>query len=76
VEQPKYQPPVEGAATPRKREEDQYRSAIQDAATVLRKLAPICRGVDDMVGLLEFSLVNDATLAMLIERLGALKFRE
>ncbi len=55
--------------------EDRYRSAVQDAAVVIRKLAPKCKSLDDLVGMLELAASNDGQLALLMDYLGALQFR-
>lgn len=55
--------------------EDRFRSALQDAAVILRKLAPLCKDVNEMVEMLELAAANEGQLTLLMDRIGPVRLR-
>ena len=51
--------------------EIKFRSSLQDVAAVARSLAPYCRGIEELVGMVELALDNSGQLRMLMERVLA-----
>ena len=49
--------------------ENKFRDSIGDILTILDKLSPYCKTIDDLIGLLELSIKNDAQLRLLLGRL-------
>lgn len=45
--------------------EDQFRSGVEDALTLCRALSAHCASVEELAGLLELALTNDAQLRLL-----------
>lgn len=47
--------------------EDKWRSAIEDALTVVNKLRPLCNDLDQVAGMMQLALSNDGQLRMMIQ---------
>lgn len=56
--------------------EEQFRSALADVLAVMRKLAPLCKTVDDMVGMTQLALENDGQLALMMQAVSPLQLRK
>lgn len=48
--------------------EDKFRDSLQDVITVAERIAPFCRTVDEMIGILQLGLANDAQLRILMNK--------
>lgn len=46
-------------------DEEQFRSALHDVVTTARKLTSLCNTIDDLVGVCDLALTNDAQLRIL-----------
>lgn len=55
--------------------EEQFRLALDDAVAILRKLAPLCGSVEELVGVAELAMTNDAQLRLLMDRVAPVHFR-
>ena len=44
-----------------------FRSALEDVIPIVQKLAPVCRTVDELLGVIETALSNDAQLRILMQ---------
>lgn len=64
--------PVQEPATS---EDEQMRSALKDAAAVIRKLSPLCNSLNDLVDLIEFALISDAQLNLLKRELAPVSLK-
>ena len=49
---------------------DDFRSSIEDLITIAEKLSPYCSSVEELVGLLQLALTNDAQLKMILQNLS------
>ena len=47
--------------------EEVFRQGLQAVVEVARKLSPYCQTVDEMVGMVELALENDAQLKILLK---------
>lgn len=52
---------------PRLSPEEGFREALEDAVSVIKKLAPVCGTFDEMTGVCELALTNDAQLRLLMK---------
>ena len=48
--------------------EDDFRSALKDVIAIVKKLAPYCTSVDDLIGMAELGLENSGQLALLMDQ--------
>lgn len=48
-------------------QEEQFRSALQDVVAIGEKLSPYCKSVEELTGMVELALLNDAQLRLLME---------
>lgn len=55
--------------------DEQLREALHEAAVVIRKLAPFCATVDELVGMIELAQVNDGQLQMLKREISPVLLR-
>lgn len=46
--------------------EEKFRASLQDVVTVAQKLSGVCRTLEDLVGICELAMANDAQLRLLI----------
>lgn len=61
---------------PPKTDEDMFRDTFAQAAVVLRKLAPLCRDVNELAEMLEMAANgNDGCLNLLVDKLGPLQLK-
>jgi hypothetical protein len=55
--------------------EDRFRSTLRDVVEVIKKLAPECGSVDDLVGMCELAMKNDGQLRLLLNMVAPLELR-
>lgn len=55
--------------------EDRFRSALEDAVMILKKLAPKFGSVSDMAASMELALTNDGQLQLLMDIVTPLRMR-
>lgn len=48
--------------------EDKFRNSLEDVLIVAERLAPTCRTVEELMGMLRLGLENDAMLRLLMNR--------
>ena len=53
--------------------EDRLRETIRETVVVLDKLAPVCRDVAELRGMLVLALENDGQLSLLVDKLSPLR---
>lgn len=46
--------------------EDKFRSSLNDVVTIAQKLSIVCHSIEELVGICELALANDAQLRLLI----------
>jgi hypothetical protein len=46
--------------------EDSFRGSLQDVVGICTKLAPVCTSVDELVGICQLAIDNDAQLKLLM----------
>ena len=56
--------------------DEQFRSALQDAAAVIRKLSPICKTPAEMVDMIELALISDGQLNLIKRELQPVALRQ
>lgn len=56
--------------------EDSFRDTLQDVIVVVKKLAPCCRSVNDLIGMAELAMQNDGQLFLLMEKVGPVTLRQ
>lgn len=49
-------------------QEEGFRRSIEDVILIVNKLHPVCSTFEDLVGVLELSLNNDAQLKLLMQQ--------
>ena len=55
---------------------DAFRSSLEDSVAILRKLAPHCGSVDELIGMLELACHNDGQLGLLMREITPVKLRQ
>lgn len=53
--------------------EQAFRSGLEDAITICKTLAAHCQTVEELIGMLELAVVNDAQMRLLIVQVKGLK---
>lgn len=61
--------------TPEPTTEMKFRESLEDTVIILRKLAPLCKDVDELIGMMELAMSNDAQLSLLIREVFPVKLR-
>lgn len=56
--------------------DEQFRDNLRDVDAVVRKLAPLCRDVNDLLGMIGLALVNDGQLALLLREVAPVRLRK
>lgn len=56
--------------------EDRFRSALQDVVVIVRKLAPLCKDIEELVGLAQSALENDGVLHLLLREVTPLQMKK
>ena len=51
----------------RTEEEEGFRSALEDVVAIIQRLAPICKSINDMLGMVELALKNDSQCRLLFK---------
>lgn len=46
--------------------EDSFRGALKDVAAIVAALAPVCKTLDDLLGMIKLAEDNDAQLRLLL----------
>lgn len=66
TEQPKREPTQEEI-------ERGFRESLMDVIAVAEKLAPVCRSVEEMIGVVELAVTNDAQMRLLMNSVNQKK---
>lgn len=68
-QQPAQSPNLEEAA------EADFRQNLLEVIIIVKKLAPLCKTVDELIDMAEFATRNDAQLRLLIREVSPLRLR-
>ena len=49
--------------------EDKFRESLEDVLVVCDRLAPVCRSVEELIGMLRLAVENDAQLRTLMGKI-------
>ncbi len=56
--------------------EEEFRYGLEFTAILLRKLAPVCTTLDELVGMCEYAKTNDAQLRLLMREVGPVRMKK
>ena len=64
------------APQPEQTVEQSFRASLDDTRVILKRLAPLCKSVNDMVELLDLAITNDSQLSILMDKVGPVALRK
>lgn len=57
-------------------EEASFRSSLEDVIVVVKKLSPLCKTPEELIGLCELAVSNDAQLTLLFQQVMPTRMRK
>lgn len=55
--------------------EQSFRDSLGDVITIVRKLSPLCKDTDELIGLCSLAIDNDAQLRLLMGQVAPVQMR-